>query len=458
MEELLSFFGRFHPLFVHFPIGILWLAFLFELLTHTKKFKKVRIAIQPTLLFGSLGAICSAASGYWLSLEGGYNEKLLINHQWLGIATAFFSILTYLFHRRTFLLKEKQRKRIRIIIFIPLMILLILTGHLGGSLTHGDNFLKLNTNNDLKLKSSLPISDSSFYKNFISPILEKKCYSCHSSKKQKGQLRLDEVEYILKGGKHGNIIKVFFPDESELYKRLLLPIEDDHHMPPKDKNQLTLDETKLLNYWIKDGASFEKKISEMKKLNLTLTTSLNDNSSQSDFDNSSLPELDNQLIENLKLKGIIILPISKNSKFVRVIFIYPEQVKDNDIELLVPFKLNISEIKLTRTKITNNALKTVSRFEHLRMLDLDYCNISNEGLVFLKKLTNLTRLNLVSTSISDQGISVLKNIPTLRYIYLFKTTVTKKGYAELKSSIPKLIIDTGNYKLNTLKTDTLVFK
>ena len=93
MEWITQFFGRFHPLLVHFPIGILILAFLFECLSRIKSYRKLRAAIPPSLLLGSLFAVASAFSGYFLSEEGGYEDDLLERHKTLGIATAVFSVI-----------------------------------------------------------------------------------------------------------------------------------------------------------------------------------------------------------------------------------------------------------------------------------------------------------------------------------------------------------------------------
>ena len=42
-----------------------------------------------------------------------------------------------------------------------------------------------------------------FFEQNVRPLLAEKCYSCHGEKKQKGGLRLDSIEAILKGGESG---------------------------------------------------------------------------------------------------------------------------------------------------------------------------------------------------------------------------------------------------------------
>ncbi len=93
--------------------------------------------------------------------------------------------------------------------------------------------------------------------------MQARCYSCHGTNKQKGKLRLDQQEFILKGGKDGKVIEPGKADESEMIERMLLPLSDEDHMPPKEKKQLTLNEISLLHWWINTGADFNKKVKEL---------------------------------------------------------------------------------------------------------------------------------------------------------------------------------------------------
>ena len=66
-------------------------------------------------------------------------------------------------------------------------------------------------------------------------ILANHCYDCHSIKKSKGKLRLDALEYVLKGGKEGPALVVGHPEKSEMIRRIKLPASDDDAMPTKGK-------------------------------------------------------------------------------------------------------------------------------------------------------------------------------------------------------------------------------
>src|SRR5947207_6897658 len=72
------------------------------------------------------------------------------------------------------------------------------------------------------------------YAKDIRPLLEASCFRCHGEEKQKGDLRLDSLEALLKGGEDG---KVLIPGDSK--KSLLViataQIDDEFAMPPKRK-------------------------------------------------------------------------------------------------------------------------------------------------------------------------------------------------------------------------------
>ncbi len=72
------------------------------------------------------------------------------------------------------------------------------------------------------------------YEKDIRPIFEKSCFRCHGEERQKGELRLDSRDAVLKGGEDG---KVVIPGKSE--KSLLViavaRLDEETAMPPKPK-------------------------------------------------------------------------------------------------------------------------------------------------------------------------------------------------------------------------------
>jgi len=273
MDWITQFLGRLHPVLVHLPIGILFLAFIFECLAQVRPYKKLRSAVQPALLIGVFFAIAAAITGWYLSQEGGYEDDLLSRHKTLGIATAILGVVVY-FLRATaqlYFQSKAKRRTFYLVLFIPLIILVSLTGHFGGSLTHGEDYLFASIETSagvvdpaIKLQRISDINNAAFYPDVIQPILESRCYSCHSSRKQKGDLRLDDIAHIEKGGEHGAILERGNSDSSSLFQRLMLPLEDDDHMPPNEKPQPSSSEIAMIQAWIDEGANFEMKVSACK--------------------------------------------------------------------------------------------------------------------------------------------------------------------------------------------------
>lgn len=81
-------------------------------------------------------------------------------------------------------------------------------------------------------------------------LLETRCISCHGAEKQKGGLRLDSRDRILKGGETGPGAVSGQPDQS-LLLQAVRHTAGDLRMPPKEK--LTPDQVDLLARWVQDG-------------------------------------------------------------------------------------------------------------------------------------------------------------------------------------------------------------
>ena len=99
----------------------------------------------------------------------------------------------------------------------------------------------------------------------ILPILQNRCFSCHSApkadpsgtiKKPKGSVRLDSVKGI-EESQYGEVIVAGEPEDSLLYQRITLPEEDTSIMPPQEEGApLTKQETDLIRKWIEQGATY----------------------------------------------------------------------------------------------------------------------------------------------------------------------------------------------------------
>ncbi|MDE0086369.1 MAG: hypothetical protein OXU23_11685 [Candidatus Poribacteria bacterium] len=101
----------------------------------------------------------------------------------------------------------------------------------------------------------------------ILPILQNRCFSCHSAPKidadgnvtkPKADVQLDSVKGI-EESRHGEVIIAGEPEDSLLYQRITLPEGETGIMPPSEEGApLTEQQTDLYRKWIEDGANYGK--------------------------------------------------------------------------------------------------------------------------------------------------------------------------------------------------------
>jgi uncharacterized membrane protein/mono/diheme cytochrome c family protein len=455
-----EFIGHFHPVLVHLPIGILLIAVCFQFLSQKEKYKSLNEAIGISLFLGMLSAIASCISGFLLSNTGDYDGQTVSQHQWLGITTAIISIIGYYFYK-----KEKTFVKW---IMLLVGILIIITGHLGGSLTHGEGYLtsglfrndKANTN--ANSKPIINAQEAILYADIIKPILQSKCYSCHNENKQKGRLRLDEQNFILKGGEDGVILKAGKPDESEMIKRILLAITNESHMPPKEKPQLTQYEIDLLHWWISSGADFAKKVKEFSQTDKIKSTLLalqsplaKEETKIVAIPTKTVDKANDSALQKLKALGVIIIPVAQNNNYLSANFI-TANFSDKDLQLLEPIKEQLIWLKLGNTKISDSGMNAVAKLTNLTKLYVENTSLTDKGIVLLKTLTQLQYLNITRSKTTSKGLMQLTALKNLQQIFLFKTSIISGDYVSLKNIFPKAKIDTGGYQVENLKTDTML--
>ena len=146
--------GHLHPLLVHLPIGFILMAILLDVLAYRPAYAHFRSAVQTTVLLGFLAAVLSCGTGYLLSLSGDYAPQNLSLHQWGGWAVAGLSGLLYFF--RSWILGKSAPNAPHIFSALLLLLggLLLFTGHQGGSLTHGGDYLWLQAEKDSPAKKT----------------------------------------------------------------------------------------------------------------------------------------------------------------------------------------------------------------------------------------------------------------------------------------------------------------
>lgn len=278
MPATLRWLGSFHLVLLHFPIALLALALVLELAQRPGPRRWLPAAPAPVTTFvlgaGALSACAAVVCGWLLSFEGGYAPDLLQRHFYLGLAGAAGGLLALAAKLVSNRHPEAALPRwVTLALLIVTNLLVLFAGHHGGSLTHGEGYLTERAPAPLRRwlglpqegrgsNSAGPIEGREVFAGVILPILQERCVMCHGGTKAKGDLRLDSHASILAAG-DGTVVVAGQPEASKLIKALKLPLEDDDHMPPKGKPQLTPEQIALLSWWVETGAKEKAKIKDL---------------------------------------------------------------------------------------------------------------------------------------------------------------------------------------------------
>ncbi len=437
----MEIFGRLHPLLLHLPIGFLILAFAMEWWNRKKKETNFQAAIGFALKLGMWTAILSALSGFLLSRNGDYSENLLFWHQWLGILTAVLSIIIYgLFQKRE---SNTSFQKLYFPTFSITIFVLLVTGHLGGSLTHGSDFLTA----PFHAKEDTAIADlnnANVFESFIQPIFKKKCNSCHNESKLKGKLLLSTIEGIKKGGKTGALFVAGDIKESLMLQRIHLPEDEKKHMPPEGKKQLTEEEIQLLEWWVKQGGAFDKTVAQS-EVPENVQTILNKYAEPEDqgvfaLDVSAASE---SKINELRDAGFKVYPVAQESPFLDISWKGTDTLNRQILKKLKKVSKQVIWLDLSNSNLNNGLFSVIGDLPNLQKLFVQKTQITGAALKNLKNHNFLEYLNVYNTNVDDAGIEAIFNLKRLKKLFVWQTEVSDELVSKIQSERPKLDINTG---------------
>lgn len=399
-------------------------------------------AVTFILSTACISALFACLLGWLLSMSGNYDTATLQLHQWMGLTVATVTGLCWW-------LKKKKSHTVYNISLILLFLSMVVAGHGGGTLTHGEGYLSFFEEETVApvRKPIEDINEALVYSELVQPILHEKCYNCHSAQKTKGGLRVDNEKWLFKGGKTGPSIRPGNPDESELMIRMLLPMDDDKRMPPKKQPQLTDAEIALIHWWIQNNAPTDKKVKDLptEAIQTALASFAQPAESKAEISplsavyDKDVPAADAGVIKDLKQKGILVEPISKGSSLLDVSCVNYAAFSDADMSLLEKIAPNVVSLKLDNTAITDAALEKIARFENLVKLNLAN-TATGSAMAILQQLQALEYLNMTGTKLDDTNLQLLSTLSALKQVYCWNSLVTEKGIVELKKQKPSLVI------------------
>jgi uncharacterized membrane protein len=445
LPDWLQLVGRTHPLLLHFPIVLLLLGLIFYWIPGIRDKKEIREIGDLSFLAGINFAGLTVVAGLILAQEE-YEGDALFWHQWVGIGIFVLSILIYFLRDKSFQLLK------------PLTLILVagifITGHLGANLTHGEDFLLAPIKSDeVEL---VAMSEAEIFRDMVQPILEAKCQSCHKEGKIKGELRMDHLESLKKGGKSGPFVVASDFENSLLIQRINLPEEDKKHMPPKNKPQLTDEEIEILMEWVASGASFEQKVEEADpKSELFQLASLKFNSAKAYTFDAADPD-DVEELSNFFRK---VQPIYPESPALVVSYFGISAFDPASLNDLKKVKNQIVKLNLNKMPLAGVDLKFLSELSNLEELQLNFTDLDPKQIKNLIPLENLRSLALSGNQLDAESMEDLGKIKNLQRLYLWQSGLDDVGKEKLEKALSQTKIDFGYdgrgviYALNSPKIE-----
>ncbi|MDP9048192.1 MAG: chitobiase/beta-hexosaminidase C-terminal domain-containing protein [Bacteroidota bacterium] len=423
--------GRIHPLILHFPIVVLIMAMVLEFFRFRDRFRTERLYHDFTTylwLTGAIFAAITAIMGLFLSKEPGYDGATLQWHKWFGVIVVFVSTIIYWYRNAGWYNEKIARSGA-----VATVLCLVIAGHFGAGITHGDNFLLAPVWHPSK--KLVPVEKALVFRDVVQPIFENKCISCHNPDKIKGGLMLIDEKSVLKGGKDGKLFVAGQPQLSLLLERIHMPEDEKKHMPPANKPQLTADEMKLLYLWIKENAELNKKVTDLPKNDsLRVLASSYLKPAEETEEHYDFAAADEKLIKKLNNNYRAIYPFASESPALGVNIYNRSLYSIKVLTDLSGIKKQVVSLDLNKMPVKDADLKIIAGFENLRTLNLNFTDVTGSGLNDLVSLKYLASLSLAGAKLDPNAIKGISKLKSLKKIALWDTGLSETELAGLQKT------------------------
>jgi hypothetical protein len=496
--QFVWFLGRFHVLILHLALGILTLAVALEILVRFRRFRFLESALGPVWIAGAFSALATVALGLMHATEESFDDIPAVEaHGLAGMTLAAAALLTAILRTRLHPLAawsssvghEKIGLRINRAMrsfFAPgaaldraydklwsipaagVLCLMVLTGHLGGSLTHGDNYLAQYAPGPIRLLAGLPadagprpkpvdLASADIFLDVVQPALEQRCSSCHNNTKTSGGLSLASYETLMKGGSKGSVITPGNPSTSDLFRRVTLTSDRSDFMPRNSKTPLNKNEVAAIGWWISQGAPKSAMVGNL-QLTAEASSAINaligaaggvgeeEDAPAEGPDEAPLPqvaEADKAAMAKVAQEGFIVRKVANGSNLMDVDYVSAHPVTAEMINDLASFGPNILRLNLRHAGVTDAEVKTIAGFSNLRRLRLEENAITDTAAADIAGLKNLTYLNLANTNVTDAGLDQVSTLPKLSRVYVWGPTITLAAVDKVKAMCKDLTVDLG---------------
>ena len=482
--------GEYHPLILHLPIGIVFLTLVMEVCCWFS-FGKYRPRTAVALFLAFITGIIACVTGVFdLSVEGWKAEEWdddMFKHMWVGIG--FVGVLGFAFLAKLW----GSRSGLRGPVYGTLLIVaggaMGYGAHFGGLATHGsdpvENTWSGLTENveifkqwagDDDSEGEEPAStgkklakDRLAFAEVVYPIMDEKCLYCHSEEagKSKGGLLMDTYENLLIGGDSldGDEYRTLVPGDpkqSYMIEVMVLPKDDDMHMPPPKKKQMEEHEIKLLTWWVDNIPNTEtledKTLEEMGAPPeiveaAEMLVSPEERQQIEEAAEAAKAKVEQEKVAKREALQNALDTLKQDPAF-KTSLNYSSQ-DSNDLEFtavslrgklddttflkLASVSTYLTSVKLGSASITEETLAAeLPKMKNLIKLDLSQTQVGDTALDAVAQLESLEWLNLYGTKVTDAGLMKLKGLGNLQKIYLWQTKATAEGAKALNAELPSV--------------------
>lgn len=459
------FIGRFHPLLVHLPIGIFILGFCFELLFRFgfQKLVPSRKVVILTYILGLLAGVFAALTGWLLSFSNDYGIKPLNDHKQLGIVTLVVMLLVIVYQVRA----PASKDRIKLAASSLALLLIALTGHFGGNLTHGPDYLvqygpSFLQDDSMSFKDQIRKKDPDslvIYRDLIHPLIQSNCLECHSAEDKKGGLKLETYKDLFREANHDIPVLAGNPDLSELFKRISLPKNHEKVMPPRGPG-IGYTDTQIIRYWIENGAdslaTFHPEKMSKELIGLFKRDYELDFSPRPYYEKVKVDSLDASLLEGLRTSGFKVSYLGANNLLLDVEYT-GDTIQKEQMNALNQVSGQITFLKIRSCNLTDDMIEEMADLPHLTRADLSNNPITGRIIPFLIERSHLEMVNLNETLFTREAVQKLLGKSGLSRIYLSNTGILPEEIADLKKTFADVEIIT-EFKFEKVEEAKSVFE
>lgn len=442
LPPVVSLLGRLHPLLLHLPITLLLLAIPLTFVQQQQADNSLLKNVTDFYLaYTALASTLAALGGLLLASGEDYDQNTLFWHKWMGVSTALIA------HGLIYLKTTNVSKWVWHTALFSGIVVMITGSHLGGILTHGEEFLSFSLDKEEEAQTFPALSsNTTVFDAAVQPVLTSKCISCHNPQKKKGGLDLTSFEAGMKGGKTGAAWVSGDPDKSIIFERMILDMDDKKHMPPKGKAQLTEQEIMLFSEWIKAGGDQKTTVHGIPDSLLLKSLVMAVRSASAPREKTktyAFKPADESTIKSLNNPFRRILPLANNSPALSVKFYLKEQFNPNSLKECLSIREQVIEINLSGMPADDNIIPLINEFENLEKLNLNGTAITGKNLAALKTNKNLSQISIAGTQVDSKAAAELSAIPSLKEVYLWNTKVNPDEAAQLRKSHASIKWDIG---------------